>query len=287
MLAHLCKNALFCLSTQELRLEVSVSLNRSDLATWLINLPRATERRAKMEAQLASLPFNHRVFDGIDGKARETELLEKTDIAAFERNMGRKILIGGIGCYNSHLEVWREFLASGKQVALVIEDDVVFHDDFIEAIDLALEAQVHWDFLKLNCIRAKLPVPQGKIGLYTLNAYVGPATGTGAYLIKRETAERMLPKMLPVTRATDHEINRFFLHDFRLFGLEPFPSHVDDGNVSYIAGVGHSDLKKFRWFRRLPNYRLRLGNYFRRFIWLAKNGFWPGSRRYLQKNTRS
>ena len=252
-----------------------MSISRADLSTWLINLPRATERRAKMEEQLARLPFDHAVFDGVDGNAREADLLEKTDVSAFERNMGRKILIGGIGCYNSHLGVWRDFLTSGKQV------DVVFHEDFVEAIDLALEAEAHWDFLKLNCIRAKLPVSQGKIGTYTLNAYVGPATGTGAYLINRATAEKLLPRMLPVTRATDHEINRFFLHDFRFFGLEPFPSHPDDGNVSYITGVGHADLKKFRWYRRLPNYRLRLGNYFRRFIWLRKNGYWPGSRHDL------
>lgn len=256
-----------------------MAIGRSDLSTWLISLPRATERRAKMDEQLERLPFSYSVFAGVDGKAREAELLETTDVDAFERNMGRKILIGEIGCYNSHLGVWRQFLATGKPVALVMEDDVVFHDDFVEAVDLALEAEAQWDFLKLNCIRAKLPVSQGKIGSYTLNAYVGPATGFGAYLIKRETAEKLLSKCIPVTRAIDHEINLFFLHDFRLFGLEPFPSHPDDGNVSFIAGVGHADLKKFRWYRRLPSYNLRLANYFSRFAWLAKRGFWPGSRR--------
>ncbi len=254
---------------------------RADLATWLINLPRATERRRRMDAQLATMDLPYTVFDGVDGRAREAELLQNVDIPAFERNMGRKILIGGIGCYNSHLGVWRDFLDTGKPVALVLEDDVVFHDDFLDAVDLALRARAHWDFLKLNRIRAKLPVPQGRVGPYSLNAYIGPATGTGAYLIKRETAAKLLPRMLPVTRATDHEINRFFLHDFRLRGLEPFPSHLDDGNVSLITGTGFADLKKFPWYARLPNYGLRLGNYARRFAYLARTGAWPGSRRVL------
>lgn len=258
-----------------------MSLTRENLGTWLINLPRAVERRKKMDAQLAQLPFNHRVFDGVDGKAREAELLELTDVEAFERNMGRKILIGGIGCYNSHLGVWREFLASVHEVALVIEDDVVFHDDFVEAVDVGLSIADEWDFLKLNCIRAKFPVSQGKAGPYTLNAYIGPATGTGAYLIKRATAQKLLDAMLPVTRATDHEINRFFLHDFRLFGLEPFPSRPEDGNVSFITGAGHAENVKFPRLKRLPNLRLRAANYFRRFFWLVRKGYWPGSRRDL------
>jgi glycosyl transferase, family 25 len=258
-----------------------VTLTHRDIPAWMINLPRATARRAKMDARLARLPFSVTVFPGVDGKAEEARLLTTVDIPAFERNMGRKILIGGIGCYHSHLGVWRAFLETGRPVALVIEDDVVLHGDFVQAIDHALAIEGHWDFLKLNAIRAKLRIPQGQIGPYTLNAYAGPATGTGAYLITRAAAERLLPLMLPVTRATDHEINRFFRHGLRLFGLEPFPSHLDDGNESLITGTGFADVRKFKWYRRLPNYRLRVGNYIRRIGWLLRKGYLFPSRKVL------
>jgi glycosyl transferase, family 25 len=253
-----------------------VTLTRADIGCWLINLDRATARRARIEAQLATMDLPYTRVSGVDGKARAEELLKTVDLAAFERNLGRRILMGGIGCYHSHLLVWRAFLDSGKPVALILEDDVVFHDDFLPAVDLALQSASQWDMLKLNAIRAKLPVCQGRIGPYHLNAYVGPATGTGAYLIHRATVERLLPKMLPITRATDHEINRFFLHDFRLFGLEPFPSHLDDGGQSLITGTGFGDVVKFRWWQRLPHYRLKAANYLRRGWWLARKGFlWP------------
>jgi glycosyl transferase family 25 len=258
-----------------------MALTRDDLKTWLINLPRATERRLKMDQQLAKLHLDHHIFDGVDGKAREAELLCRVDVPAFEKNMGRNVLIGGIGYYSSHIGVWQQFLDSQAPVALILEDDVVFHDDFSDAIDLALAASDHWDMLKLNKIRAKLPVSQGQIGPYRLNAYIGPATGTGAYLIKRETVQKLLPRMVPITRATDHEINRFFAHDFRLFGLEPFPSHVDDGNISFITGVGSAELKKFPWYRRLPSYGLRASNYLRRFAYLVKIKAIPGSKQKL------
>ncbi len=250
-----------------------MSLSRSDIGTWLINLERATERRARMEAQLAQMDLPYLRVSGVDGKARADELLQTVDLVAFERNLGRRILMGGIGCYHSHLSVWQLFLDSGKPVALILEDDVVFHDDFLQAVDLALAAESHWDMLKLNRIRAKLPICQGRIGPYRLNAYVGPATGTGAYLIHRDTVKRLLPRMLPITRATDHEINRYFAHDFRLFGLEPFPSHLDDGGQSLITGTGFSDVVKYRWWQRLPHYRLKAANYFRRLTWLAARGY--------------
>lgn len=240
---------------------------------WLINLPRAAERRRRMEEQLARLGLDYTLFPGVDGKGEAERLARNVDIPTFERNMGRKILWGGIGCYHSHLAVWQAFLDSGAPIALILEDDVVFHDDFIPAVRTALAGAEHWDFLKLNCIRAKLPIPQGRLGPYRLNAYLGPATGTGAYLIKRELVERLLPRMIPVTRATDHEINRFFLHDFRLFGLEPFPSHVDDGGQSLITGTGFGDVAKFKWYRRLPHYRLKAANYLRRGFWLLRRGF--------------
>lgn len=250
-----------------------------DVPVWLINLPRAAARREKMQAQLAAMGLPYTLFPGVDGRAEAARLLANTDIPAFRRNMGREILIGGIGCYHSHLAVWQEFLATGQQTALVLEDDVVFHDDFLPAVAMALQARDHWDFLKLNRIRAKFPISQGRIGPYRLNAYIGPNTGTGAYLINRATAAKLLPAMRRVTRATDHEINRFFVYDFRLRGLEPFPSHVDDGGQSLITGTGFADVQKFRWYRRLPHYGLKAGNYLRRFIWLARRGeLWPGRR---------
>lgn len=242
------------------------------LPVWLINLPRSKDRRARMEQRLAALGLTYTLFPGVDGRAEEARLLANTDQDAFRRNMGREILIGGIGCYHSHLEVWEAFLQTGAPVALVIEDDVVFHDGFIDAVRLALHAADHWDLLKLNRIRAKMPISQGRIGPYRLCAYLGPNTGTGAYLINRATAAKLLPAMRRVTRATDHEINRFFVHDFRLRGLEPWPSHVDDGGTSLITGTGFADVRKFPWYQRLPHYGLKAGNYLRRVAWLLRRG---------------
>ncbi|MEO0903501.1 MAG: glycosyltransferase family 25 protein [Pseudomonadota bacterium] len=257
-------------------------LTRADLGVWLINLDRDTDRRARMEAQLSALDLPFTRFAAIYGKDHADELSKRADAAAYARNMGSPILPGKMGCYASHIAVWEAFLASDRDVALILEDDVVFHDDFLESLDLALAAADHWDTIRFNCIRAKLPVRQGYVGDYSLNAYIGPFTGNAAYLLKRDVARRLLPNLWPQTRAFDHELNRFFRHDFRQFGLEPFSTHVDDGNESSITGTGFALVNKFKWYQRLPHYRLKAANYFRRAGWLARHGrLWPRNRKLV------
>jgi glycosyl transferase family 25 len=245
-------------------------LTRADLGIWLINLDRDSARRAEMERQLDALGLKYTRFAAIYGKDQVDDLSKRADANAYARNMGSPIIPGKMGCYASHVAVWEALLASDHKVALILEDDVVFHDDFLESLDLALAGSAHWDIVRFNCIRAKLPISQGRIGPYTLNAYAGPFTGNATYLLQRDVAARMLPNLWPQTRAFDHELNRFFRHDFRQCGLEPFSSHVDDGNQSSITGTGFALVKKFKWYRRLPHYRLKAANYFRRAFWLAK-----------------
>ncbi|WP_342078380.1 glycosyltransferase family 25 protein [Yoonia sp. SS1-5] len=248
---------------------------RADLGIWLINLDKDQERREKMQAQLDALGLRYQRFAAINGKEQAETLSKRADAQAYARNMGSPILPGKMGCYASHIAVWEAFLASTYKFALILEDDVVFHDDFLTSLGLALEAEDHWDTLRFNCIRAKLPVRQRSIGAYQLNAYIGPFTGNATYLLKRDVAERLLPNLWPQTRAFDHELNRFFKHNYRQLGMEPFSSHVDDGNVSSITGTQFALVNKFKWYKRLPHYRLKAGNYLRRLFWLWRNGMWP------------
>jgi glycosyl transferase family 25 len=242
------------------------------LPIWIINLDRATERRSRMEAQFDRMGLTVTRIAAIDGKAEAATIASMADTARFTTLMGRPPLAAELGCYLSHLEAWRRLVASGAEVGLVLEDDVVFHDDFLLAISAALTVTHQWDMLKLNRIRAKVPLRQSRVQDWQLNAYLGPATGFGAYLITRALAERLLPKLLPIRLPIDYEATRFFEHDFRLLGLEPFPSHVYDGGVSTITGQNFAEVIKPPRYKRLGNYAMRAGNYMRRALWLARRG---------------
>ena len=242
------------------------------MAAYLINLPGSVARRERSFRQLRAVDVAPVLFPAVDGRANWQDLKPTLDEAAFRRNTGRAVVFGEIGCYHSHLGVWKAFLQTESRVALVLEDDVVFHKEFSEALAMAMAVEARWDFLKLNRIRAKLPVRQGRAGRWQVNAYIGPATGLGAYLIHRDLAERLLPAMLPITRPIDHELDRTHLHQFRHFGLEPFPSHVDDGGVSTINGAGNAEVQKFPWYRRLPVHGVRLSNRIGKLLFMGRTG---------------
>jgi glycosyl transferase family 25 len=225
-----------------------------------------------MASQLNQMGLNWKWHQAVDGRAKQAELLLKASPEDYARNMGSPILPGKLGVYASHLEVWETLIHSEHKAALIFEDDVVFHEDFLDCLDAALAGAEHWDVVRFNCVRAKMPVSQGQLGRWHLNAYIGPFTGNAAYLIHRDVAARMLPNLWPQTRALDHELNRFFVHNYRQLGMQPWASHTDDGNISTITGVGFASVKKFKWYRRLPHYRLKAANYFRRAWWLAING---------------
>ncbi|MFY0661168.1 MAG: glycosyltransferase family 25 protein [Shimia sp.] len=256
-----------------------------NLGIWLINLPKDSERLANMQSQLATMGLTAQVFEAINGKERAVELASNVNEQAYLKNTGQPIIPGHVGVYASHKAVWDLFLASDKEFALIFEDDVVFHDDFRQALETGLAAHRHWDLLRFNAIRAKLPVPQGLLGKYTLNAYIGPFTGNAAYLLNRHAAQKFCEQIWPQTRPLDHEMNRFDKYDYRALGLEPFASHPDDGGVSTITGVGFDQVRKPHWSKRVPYYRLKITNYFRRANWLLKAGMVPGSKKPLDKNS--
>lgn len=253
-------------------MSLTCALTRADIGIWLINLPRDGERRARMEAQLQAMGLAFTLFPAVDGRAEEAALARRADAAAYARNMGSPLLPGKLGVYASHVAVWQALVDSPLKAALILEDDVVFHPEFPQALDTALAYADLWDLVRFNCIRAKLPVTQARLGRWRLNAYVGPFTGNACYLVQRGVAARILPGLWPQTRAMDHELNRFFRHDYRQLGLEPWASHPDDGGTSTITGTAFALVKKPKWHRRLPHYRLKAANYFRRFWWLARHG---------------
>ena len=250
-----------------------VSKALQGLSAWLINLDRSAQRLAQMEERIAALgaPFEVRRFSAVDGKAHP-ELIAQVDQEAFISAIGRPILAGEIGVYFSHLRVWQQFLQSDAEVALVMEDDVVFHEDFLPALQVALENVARWDMLKLNKIRAKAPITQFSAAGYDFNAYLGVATGYGAYLITRDAAERLLTQLLPIRMPIDHATARYYDLDLRLLGMEPFPSHVDDGGASTITGQHFNAVQKPKPWMRLPSYFWRLRGDIGRLFWLKKNG---------------
>ena len=251
---------------------MSAPLHFPGLMVLLINLERSTQRRIQMQARLRDVGLDYQILPAVDGAAEQAQLRHTVDAPAFRWHTGRDALPGEVGCYHSHLQAWQKLIESPHNTLLVLEDDMVFHPDFAQALSTALRGAEHWDMLKLAKIRAKQPISQGQLGDYQLNAYIGAATGFGAYLIQRATAQRLLPHLLPIRAPIDRELEQVHRHDIRHFGLEPFPAQPRDEGISTITGEHFNQVSRPPLSQRWTKYAEQTRNLWGRLRYLLKRG---------------
>jgi len=149
--------------------------------TYVINLDRATERYRKLKSQLDRYEISHRRFSAVDGyelrilsnitfdkfsgldlKSGKVKLHLNSSYQVFcphfifhytpNRDLFPRTLgPGELGCYCSHVEVWRDIKNKGFPFVLILEDDAVISDDF----DKKLQAVLHnlpkgWDVVNIQ-----------------------------------------------------------------------------------------------------------------------------------------
>jgi GR25 family glycosyltransferase involved in LPS biosynthesis len=120
---------------------------------------------------------------------------------------------GGVGCYLSHTGVWKKFLERSEPYAMVLEDDAVVYDGFVEDFQQAMKDTTLLpqmpDVWFFNVPTQWYYEYKGKPHPYTvqeqnLGAWVtktcSPFTG---YLLSRRGAEKLLETAFPIDMHID------------------------------------------------------------------------------------
>ena len=110
------------------------------LITYLINLDGSDERLSSARVQLEQQGITFTRVSAFDGRGLNLAEVSDYDEAHALRYMGRKLKGGELGCYYSHLDCARRFLASEVMYALVLEDDMHLTGDIMPT----LEQHVSW-----------------------------------------------------------------------------------------------------------------------------------------------
>ena len=180
--------------------------------------------------------------------------------------------LGAIGASFSHMNLWKRFVASGEPYCLVFEDDARITTDVIH---------------KVHRVWKEIPDTWGMwvLGYYSPTMVIEPLskapwnrvinfTAAHAYILKRETAKKLLEDVLPVEMHIDHymsvcsvmkgfnilqnsEINVPF------WGLETGP-RINDSNTSQhkrrgctVCNVPDDNAQLYRkWTRARPTGRV-------------------------------
>ena len=111
-----------------------------NLITFLINLDGSDDRlnSARMQLEQQGIAFTRvSAFDGRNLNLAEVSDYDEAHAISY---MGRKLKGGELGCYYSHLDCARRFLASDAAHAMVLEDDMRLTEDIMPTV----EHHVNW-----------------------------------------------------------------------------------------------------------------------------------------------
>lgn len=171
---------------------------------FVVSLARAADRRAAMARRLGELGLGFEMTDAVDGKAMS--------VAEFEagKAAGLSVSPGDMGCYLSHMNIYRMIRDRGHSVALVLEDDAALNPSIVPLLRHGL-ATTAFDICFADSWFVGI---EGRIyfdpddamalgGGHFAYRLAPPPHGTHAYFITGTAATQRLSAPWPMTESID------------------------------------------------------------------------------------
>lgn len=227
------------------------------LAVFLINMDSATRRLEDMTTRLDAMGLKAERVAGVNGRELKYPIPEFSEISYMLMH-GRRTSPPEIGCYLSHVACANKFMDSDADIALILEDDVVFDHDFLDALDEAALNGDDWDLLRLTTVSNGRKFPFRPLaGGRSLAIALTREKGSGAYLVNRR-AGRWISKLIPMRLAYDIAFDLEYLVGLKGAFIYPLCATQDaDGESQIQNNLRIYRLPRWRYFTVLP-YRAYL-----------------------------
>lgn len=235
----------YVLTENNLNTPINIS-PQNQIAVYLINLDRSPDRLEKITPLIKQLDYPTIRIPAVDArKMSDEDIRSYLKIEAYKHIPFRA---GEIGCYLSHLQTWKEFLASDFEFALILEDDIHFTPKiFKETITDVLSHKDKWDVCSFDM--GQLNIKRTSLSYVHLNdnrslvLYLSKPICAGAYIINKKAAQKYISHALPIKMAVDVYFTRSWELDIIFTGVEPrvayqtleTPSHIQT-NTPRIFG---------------------------------------------------
>lgn len=228
-------NTLFIRGGKESNLYISSMIE--DMASWkiesipafCITLERRKDRWKRFQDQPGIQPLGVKRFIGVDGKTldikkdkRIATLTKRSILRNTRRSHEELDSPGGVGCALSHIAIWQWMVDNQQEVCMVMEDDAVVPDDFVEQGNncikqsLILKDPKQWDIWVIGAAcegLTRIPQEPEKSGLVRVGAFML----THCYIITLRTATQFLEDVYPIHAHIDFWMSIYsHLNDIRI-----------------------------------------------------------------------
>ena len=210
------------------------------LHAFVINLPAATERLARVTNRLDAARIPHTRVEGVYGPGLQFPH-PSFDERRYALWHGKEPNPREVGCYLGHIAAIRAFLESDADYGLILEDDADFAPSLPALLDEAVAARGTWDLLHLSHCGRLHPstfltlrnLPNGA----RIAQHLTHVKGAGAYLVNRRWAEAAVGALLPMWLPWDYAFDREedLPGRFRAALLLPFPVSQATPDASQIT----------------------------------------------------
>jgi glycosyl transferase family 25 len=198
--------------------------SRPEIPIYVINLARDTERLQYLEALFSRHELSFERIEAVDG--RRLSELQGPEIrpVRISPRVPRGLLFKDQGLTMSHRKAALRMLASGAQVACIMEDDADFGPSFPRLLAMLASDQPA-DIVKLEGIgTVRRVVPVGVFADRTLAVTANPVMGAAAYLVTRHGAQSIIELTETVGEPFDNVLANV-TGSATLVHLLPYPVH--------------------------------------------------------------
>lgn len=193
------------------------------MQTYVINLRSDVEKRESSLAKLGAVEIAPTLIDAVDGRNLSAADIAKVYDADVNRRLGKRPMTAAeIGCYLSHRKAWTAFLASGDDLALVLEDDFEFVADIRAFLDYAAWRVDSGAMVKVDAPRLRGHVYNttdcGPFRLIRTDILEPRTTG---YIVGRKAAKLLLDRTRRFFRPIDNDLKHLWEHGVPIFTAWP------------------------------------------------------------------
>ena len=210
------------------------------IGIYIINMKYRTDKKKRMEDELKKHNLDGNFIEAIVGYDIDIDKMIENKL--INNKLDRNLRRGEIGCYLSHIKVWKSFLRSNDKYALILEDDAVFIDGFKDKLrDLLKEITFPFDMIYLNDNCEHHFGEDCLHGIKKSENIFDPGTvgyGLYGYLLSREGAKKLIEISLPIEIPIDDKTMQMHkegtLDAYKLIDPYIFVASVTDSDTMKI-----------------------------------------------------
>ncbi len=187
---------------------------------FVVNLKRHTDRRQHITQELQKLALPYRMIEAVDGQLLSDDEIQKVyseEGAIKDKSVKRPLSKSEIACALSHQSIYKIMLAEDIEQAIILEDDAVLNQQFIETAQAAQKLLPNdWQLLLLGYGEffdgkkwqfheiCQIQIAQSLSADLKITLPLSIAYCTFAYLINQSGARQLLEQIQPLSRPIDH-----------------------------------------------------------------------------------